>query len=726
MPKAPTHAAHGLKDVYASAMAAMQAGEAAKALEIFGAIHDANPKVAEVEYQIARLFLGFDRFGRALFHAAAAAALAPGQPAVWATYADAVALEGSASARAEFLQAVKVAALPAPQKAAMADRFGAGAKATHPPTGGAPNPALAQLLALFAAGKHAEAEAAATRLLAAHPSCGIAANVRGSALAALNRPEAAIAAFRAALAAFPRYAEAQANMAPVLVRLGRMDEAHRAWRTAIALTPDLVPALAGLGHQILAEGKPAAALHWLDRAAALAPGRLDVLQAQGNAHTVLRDYPAAHAAFAAACAASGRKAAMPLMMLAQATAHLGRDDEAEATYRDALALEPENAAIRGAYGVFLQGLGRFAEAEAEFLAAIAANPETGESYRLYYASHKAVPGEPMLAEMERRFADPATTELDRRSLGFAIAKALEDVKDHARVFDFLDPANALKRKAHPYDVAERERQVDQLIAAMEGMDWSRPTIEGTTDAAPIFVTGMPRSGTTLVEQIIASHSRVTGAGELADATVSALRLMPRGADGALRPASAIPAEDFAQLGQDYTAMVRARFPDADRITDKAIQTYLTLGLTRLAIPNARFIVVRRDPRDTLLSIYKNVFPEGTHLYGYDQVDLARHYATFVRMIDFWRAKVPGWFYEVQYEALVDDTEVQCRALIAACGLEWEDACLNFHTNTRKVETLSVFQVRQPINKGSVRAWERYGERLAPMIKRLRQDGMIKD
>ncbi len=727
MPKAPTHApsAQQVKEAYARALAAMQAGDAARALELFGAIHDANPRIPEVEYQIARLFLAADRLDRALAHALAAAALAPAQPAVWATLADAVALEGSAAARAEFLRRLHDAPLPAPQKAPLADRFGAAATATRPPTGGAPKQALAQLLALATAGKHAQAEAAADRLLRAHPGCALAATVRGSALAALGHEAAAIDSFVAALRIFPGYAEAQANMAPVLRRLGRPDDARRAWRAAIALAPDLLPALAGLGTQLLDEGKPGPALPWLTRAAALAPDRQDVAQALGNAHTLLRDYPAAHAAFATVARLTRRKAAMPLMMLAQAAAHLGQDAEAEVTYREALAIEPGNAAIRGAFGVFLQGLGRFAEGEEQFLAAIAANPGAGEPYRLYYASHKATPGEPMLAEMERRFADRATGKTDRRSFGFAIAKALEDVKDHARVFDFLDPANALMRKAHPYDIAERERQVDQLIAAMEGMDWQGLQVPGTTEAAPIFVTGMPRSGTTLIEQIIASHSRVTGAGELADSTVSALRLMPM-AGGRLRPATAIPAADFARLGQDYAAMMQARFPETPQITDKSIQTYLTLGLMKLAMPNARFIVVRRDPRDTLLSIYKNVFPEGTHLYAYDQVDLARHYATFVRMVDFWRAKVPGWFHEVQYEDLVADPEPQSRALIAACGLEWEDACLSFHENTRKVETLSVFQVRQPISKGSVRAWERYADRMGPMLARLRADGMIKD
>ncbi|MCB6177783.1 sulfotransferase [Rhodobacter sp. Har01] len=716
----------GLKTAYAAAMARLQAGRKAEALELFGAIHAANPRIAEVEYQIARLFTEFDRFDRALTHAEAAAALAPAQPAVWTAWAETAALDGRAPARKACLAALKAAPLPPDLRQTLAARFGPAAAQSRPATGGAPAPALKALLALVSAGKHAEAEAEAARILSAHPGCALAANVRGAALAALGRPDEALAAYRGALAIDAGYAEAHANMAPVLAHLGRLPEAIATYRAAIARAPDLLTALNGLGQLLLTQGQPKPALHWLDRAAALAPDRADIAQAQGNALTVLRDYPAAVAAFDRAVRLTRRKAALPLMMLAQARAHVGDDARAEADFAAARALEPKNAVILGADGVFLQGLGRFAEAEARFLDAIAGDPAAGEPYRLYYASHKARADEPMLAQMQARFADPATPDRDRMALGFALAKALEDVKDHARVFDYLDPANALMRKLHPYDIAEREDQVSRLIEAMEGMDWEGTRVPDPTAAAPIFVTGMPRSGTTLVEQIIASHSRVTGAGELADGTVSALRLLVGGSGGGFRRAPGIPPADFARLGYDYAAMIRSRFPQADRITDKSIQTYLTLGLARLAMPKARFIVVRRDPRDTLLSIYKNVFPEGTHLYAYDQVDLARTYSTFVRMVDFWRARVPGWFHEIQYEDLVADPEPQSRALIAACGLDWEEACLNFHQNTRKVETLSVWQVRQPISSGSVRAWERYADRLAPMIDRLRADGHIKD
>jgi hypothetical protein len=309
-------------------------------------------------------------------------------------------------------------------------------------------------------------------------------------------------------------------------------------------------------------------------------------------------------------------------------------------------------------------------------------------------------------------------------MGFAIAKALEDTKDYADVFDYLTQANDLVHAEGGFSVQSRFKEVEKTQKALAGFDWKGWNAEGASDYAPIFVTGMPRSGTTLIEQIISSHSTVTGAGEVGEGSKAAQNLLIR--DLSLRNIDTIPREEILQLGYDYQDMMQARFPDAGIVTDKSIQTYMYIGLMKLALPRAKFVVVRRDPRDNLLSMFKNMFPAGTHLYAYSQTDLANYYTTYVDMIDFWRKEVPDWFYEVQYEKLVSDPEVETRKLIEACGLEWEDACLNFHENKRKVETLSVFQVRQPISKGSVKAWQRYEKELEPMLEVLRKAGHVTD
>lgn len=721
----PPMTATEIQSAYAQAMTQLGAGKPDEALLILGRIVEDNPRIPEAHYQIGRIFHGADRYDRAVTHLATAAALKPQEPAIWAAWAGAVALWGDRTAEVEYLAALKVAPVPPQVKLPLQDRFGARRKASKPALGGASPADAAALVAAMGKGRFPEVETKALALLRRHPRSAVLANLAASAMAAQGKTGPALAMFREVAKIDPDYAEAHSNLGQALLDLGRTDDAKAAFREAVARAPDLARAVLNLAILHTRAGDAQKAMPLIDRALRLEPGSVAALVAKGNALTRLRDYEGAEAALREAVERSQGRAANALALLAQAEARLGRDDAALAHYDAALAIDPDQAVAQGGKAALLQTLGRFDEAEVWFRRVFETDPNNGENYRLFIASHKTRAGDPILPEMERRFADPSLSDQDRMNLGFAIAKALEDVKDHARVFSYLDPANALMRKAHPYDIASRMREIELVEAALGDFDWKGARIEGTTDYAPIFVTGMPRSGTTLVEQIIASHSLVASAGEVGDGTRQAQLLLSAPGGGLRHMGDVAPAE-IAGLGRDYEAMLRARFPDAPHVTDKSIQTYLFLGLMKLALPKARFVVVRRDPRDTLLSIYKNKFPDGTHLYAYDQRDLAKYYGTFVHMIDFWRARVPDWFYEVQYEDLVANPEAESRKLIAACGLEWEDACLNFHENRNKVETLSVFQVRQPISGGSVKGWGRYQAELAPMLTALAEDGHVAD
>ena len=173
------------------------------------------------------------------------------------------------------------------------------------------------------------------------------------------------------------------------------------------------------------------------------------------------------------------------------------------------------------------------------------------------------------------------------------------------------------------------------------------------------------------------------------------------------------------FGSDIWQHLQHLHPDAGRVTDKSIMSYKRMGMLKAAMPNCKIIVVRRDPRDNLLSIYRNKFQEGRHLYSYSLTDLAHFYKQFERLIDFWRQKMPEGFMEIQYEDLIDDPEKHARALIDYCDLEWEDDCLNFHKTKRRVKTLSLYQVRQPIYKSSLKAWQRYEEHLQPLFEALK-------
>lgn len=711
-----------IQEAYGRALDAHKAGDLDSAIRGYGAIIEANPKVAEAHFQAGRIYAAKNRFDRAFLHFRAAVSLRPAEGAIWNAWAEAVALGADAATEAEFLKALKAAPVPAAARVALQDRFGAQRGGTRPATGGMTPAEIRRLLSLIQSGRMAEAERLAGAALKQHPGSALALNILATALARQGKAAPAEAAFRRTIAVDPGYAEAHDNLGHFLIEQGRPDEAEAMFRRAVTLAPGLAPALVNLATCLTAAGQPAAALTLLERARAGGAEAPPLCMALGNAHTRLKNYARAESAFRRGVELTKGGTAQMLASLAQAQARLGKDDEAIANFDRALAMNGNAPAAVGGKALLLQTLGDFDAAEALFRKGFEIDPLNGENFRAFIMSHKTKPGDPVIEMMLSRHDDPAIQPADRMNMGFAIAKALEDVKDYGRVFRYLNEANALMRKAAPYSIAQRFEQVAETKAVFADIDWHGTRIEGTTDFAPIFVTGMPRSGTTLIEQIIASHSSVTGAGEVGECARAAQDLIYDAKNPARMHPPALA--EIAGLGHHFDAYIRERFPGSDRITDKSIQTYMYLGLVKLALPKSRFVIVRRDPRDNLLSIYKNKFPDDTHLYAYDQRDLAKFYTTFVDMIDFWRERVPDWFYEVQYEELVANPEAETRKLIAACGLEWEDACLSFHENKRKVETLSVYQVRQPISKASVALWQRYEADLKPMLDQLKADGHV--
>ncbi|AMY71851.1 sulfotransferase [Frigidibacter mobilis] len=703
-----------LKQLYDQAMKLQAARRHEEALACYEQMIAANPRIAEVHYQVALIFTEAGRPARALPHLQAAAALRPAEPAIWRLWAAAVALIAEPEGEATFLAALKRSTLPPAVKLRLQDRFTPGHKYV-PDVPPALRAEVRKVMPLMQAGRFAEAELLAASLLSRHPRSAAAANLLATAQARQGKIAAAVAAYGKAAALDPEDAEPLNNLGQVLMEAGRLTEALEAFRGAVIAAPCMGPALVNLAKAMQRSGKCAAALPYAERAARLDPNDPVPLVTLGNLHTLMRDFDTAESALRRALAlAPARPDALALM--GQALSRLGRDDEAMQHYDRALALLPDlPLAISGKAGL-LQTLGRFDEAEPWFRRAFALDPANGEPYSTFLVSHKVRPGDPILDEMIARFDDPKTSDASRISFGFAIAKALEDLKDHDRVFPYLRAANDLTRKAHPYDIKLRHKRVAQLLRSMDSRDWPGAPVPGTSDAAPIFVTGMPRSGTTLVEQIIASHSTVTGAGEVNILADMAAKLLFPGREALA--AADLPPDAIAGLGADYLAALHQRHPEAERLTDKSIQSYMYIGLIKLALPKARIVVVRRDPRDNLLSIYKNKFTDGTHLYSNNLRDLGEYYRSFHEVIEFWRARVPDWFYEVQYENLVANPEAETRKLIAACGLDWEDACLASHRNTRKVDTLSVFQVRQPISKSSLNAWQRYEAHLGEMFEAL--------
>ncbi|SIS63742.1 tetratricopeptide repeat-containing sulfotransferase family protein [Phaeovulum vinaykumarii] len=663
---------------------------------------------------LAELYMGTLAPARALPHLERACELRPAEASIWMGRAEAVALSGAPEA--PLLDAIARAPVDAALRRTISARFAPDRPHPAPTLSATAAKDAVRINGLMARGNWMGAARAAEDAERSHPRVALFAQLRGTALARAGQSRAAMQALAKAVALDPGWAEALVQLGRIALKAGQPKAALQPLAQAVSHRPNLVPALVALAQALRDHGLAASALPLALKAARLAPK--DCAAQEIAVSTLMRtpapDLDLAERLARAAVAANPRSLS-GLGYLGHVLRRLGRADEALSTYDRLLALKPDHASALSEKALILQTKGEFATAEKMFLDALTLDPTQGEVWLTLAIGHKFTADDPLLAQMQAAHDRPDLPEGARAEMGFALAKAMEDIGAHDRVFTYLRPANDAINRLHPYSPEARDAKLDALIASFRGADFT--PLDGASDFAPIFVTGMPRSGTTLIEQIIASHSTVTGAGEAAAFVRQGEGLMDDG-HGGIRGFRDIPEGEILRLGHAYRDEMLARFPGAERVSDKSIMTYMYLGAIRRTLPNARVVVVRRDPRDNLLSIYKNRFAEGTHLYAYNLENLAHYYRGFLRMVAFWKEELGDFVHEVHYEDLVADPEPQARALIAACNLEWEDACLKFHENTREVRTLSVYQARQPINTRSKGGWRRYETELAPLIAAL--------
>ncbi|MEM6407153.1 MAG: sulfotransferase [Pseudomonadota bacterium] len=415
------------------------------------------------------------------------------------------------------------------------------------------------------------------------------------------------------------------------------------------------------------------------------------------------DAPAAKALLEGA-RAKGLSSGQADLALGRLLAKAGETEAALEAYAQAARHTTSAGEALSLQAELLRNLGRSDAALAAAQAAINAEPKTGSLYYTYASIAPMKAGDPMIAKMQDRFAKASKSDPGRAYLGHALAKSMEDTGARDQVFCYLNAANRQLAQTYPYALEADEATVRETQTLFEGLG-AAPAPEPDTAPTPIFVTGLPRSGTTLVEQILASHSQCEGAGEIA--------LLGKELRQVYAMEEDVRAGGLAHAGAAYRAALADRFPDAANVSDKSIASYSTIGLIRHALPDAKIIVVRRDPGDNALSIYKNLFEPGQHRYSTALRDIARFMRLFEAQLDYWRAALPGAFYELRYEELIADPEAQSRFLVAAAGLEWEEACLSFYDNKRQVDTLSATQVRQPIYSSSVAAWRKYEDEMRP-------------
>ncbi|WP_188109797.1 tetratricopeptide repeat-containing sulfotransferase family protein [Pseudohalioglobus sediminis] len=496
-------------------------------------------------------------------------------------------------------------------------------------------------------------------------------------------------------------------------RAGRMAEAQTVLKKALRSNPDNVDAMRFLAMVYHAEGKyidDAEAL--LRRAIAIAP---DFHQALGNLGRILIENGKSEEA------AEIYERWVELKPdndeawsgLGRARAHLGEVEAAATAYRESIRLNPDVASVHMALAHMLKTIGKQEEALAAYRESVRIKPSLGESY-WSMANLKIFHFEPEEVDaMETQLAGGEVSEQGQVNFHFALGKAYEDERNYDKAWHHYHKGNQLQRTRVDYDPVENEMHLQKLRDVFtaermaESRDWGHP------DAAPIFIVGMPRSGSTLIEQILASHSQVEGTAELPNLAAIATGTGKYRHDGLVYPSTvnSFTPRDFAAYGKEYLQQVqRHRVEGAPFFIDKMPNNFIHVGWIAMTLPNAKIINTRRHPLDSCLGVYKQLFAKGQH-FTYDTFELAEFYHTYVDIMDHWHEVLPGRVLDVHYEDTVTDLEQQVRKILDYCELPFEDNCLRYYETERAVKTASSEQVRQPIYTSALGLWQKYEKHL---------------
>jgi tetratricopeptide (TPR) repeat protein len=468
------------------------------------------------------------------------------------------------------------------------------------------------------------------------------------------------------------------DLGPALLAQRRFGEAESWYRRILAARPGDAQAHANLGYALHKLGRtPEAVASYLE-ALRLDPG---FALAHGNLGTLLRQED--------------------------------RLEEAILHFRAALVLRPDYLAAHNNLGLCLRRTGRLAEARSAFEAALALRPDMVEAHCNLATLKTYREGDPQVDAFLRLEARlPAMTPLDRIRYAFTRGKMLEDLGRFDEAFAAYAEGNRLKRARMPWSEAPEIDRQARLVAAFGAERFRTPVPPESGTPVPVFIVGMPRSGTSLIEQVLASLPGVCGAGELT--WLSGILAGAGPFPEALRDASP---EAFRRLGEGYLARIRQLAPGATHVTDKMPANHTYVGLIHLMLPGARIIHARRDPMDSCFSCFARLF-EGDHLgFAYDLGSLGRTWIRYHDLMAHWEAVLPpGRVLDLDYETMVADPEGEARRLLEYLGLPWDPRCLAFHENPRPVGTASVAQVRRPLYQTSVARWKRFERHLDPLLE----------
>lgn len=657
-----------LTALYREGLDLQHAGQIAEALAIYERILDAKPGIPEVLFQQARCLAETDaNAAERAFRAALKGK--PKEAAIWQGLYGV--LTGPARVKLE-------------KEAKRAGIFMGTEADTRP------------VFAALKKGEAVQAEVTAARMVKLAPTAFWPAYGLGAARLALMKP--ATSPLEAAVLRDPTHDGARVALARAYVISGRPIRAEQVLAEA-ALSPEGALLMARILRDTARPEDAVALLQSTRPKPPRGPAELALSLAQ-----TWQGQAALTAAKSAM--ASGAKPIL-LRAVAMAAEEAGDISGAEAILEVGLAKSDVGLLVHRAQ--LHQSAGEFAQADAMLTAAIDSDPTCGEAFRAYMNGRKVAAEDPLLPRLDAALAHAGLKSADRAGLHFAAAKARGDLGAHDAVFAHLETANRLMAKAYPYGFDADLAEVRALAADWDGLKELSPSGPSTP---VIFVTGLPRSGTTLIETILGAHPSAVAGGEmpfLQRALAPTMEALRHGTPTATQ---------LEDAGQRYLAAAQRRVGGDSVVIDKAIATFSRIGHAARALPGAKFVLVKRDPRDVALSLFRNAFAEGQHRYAYDLRAMGRYIRLHDAITEFWAKALPDRIHVVEYEALTSAPEVEIRALLQAVDLEWDDACLAPEATGRRIQTLSFAQARQPIGTSAVAGWTRHASDLKPLIEAL--------
>lgn len=502
----------------------------------------------------------------------------------------------------------------------------------------------------------------------------------------------------------------QVILGQALGAIGRHDEAENHFRAATTLQPRQFRVWLAAGNGSMLAEKWRSAEECFDKARVLAPSNEDVLNNLGMSLAAQRKFDAAEVVFSTATSLHPQSSRLAYNR-ANALRDAGRLDHAIESYRHSLNLQPNYAYAANNLGTVLHQLGRDTEAEEAYMQAVATRPDYAQAHRNLSAVHRYMPTDPLIQVLDKNLVT-TTVEQDRMYFAFARSKAHEDCQQYPQAFDRLFQANSIRKKLLRYDIA-----TDKLLFSTLRQLFEVPIMALDCEPIqhrPVFILGMMRSGTTLVEQILSSHSEVYGAGELETFGQLCLPLMEEFYARGHRPS----ASELCALRKSYLSEIGKICGSEGVITDKMPVNFRWIGFILAALPEARIIHMKRDPIAVCWSIFKHYFSSDGNGYAFDLDDVAAYWHLYNDLMHHWHRLFPGQILDVPYEELTEEPERWSRKIVGFSGLSWQDKCLDFHLNSRAVKTASASQVKQKIYKGSSEAWRKYEVQLAPLIAAL--------